>query len=522
MPHSTGRRGGKILFIVIDQMRADCVIGALAGTARLPNIRALMAEGVSFAGHYTVATPCGPARASLLTGLYAMNHRSVRNGAPLARHHANLALEARKAGYEPLLFGYTDTSPDPEGLDPGDPALKSYEGLMPGFTEVTQLRLDTSYPWVADLKAKGYELPAEYLDLFRAVDPAGQGRLDAPTLYRAGDSDTAFLTDETLKALSVREGQDWFAHVCYIRPHPPLAAPAPYNTLHAPGEVPPADLPVSVAAERAVHPMMEAFFAEPSVRNLYIGFDGRTDRMPEADRQTLRAVYLGLASEVDHHIGRLVAYLKASRQYDDTLIVVTGDHGEMLGDHFMWGKEVVYDPAFHVPLIIRDPRNRAAAGTVVEALTESIDLAPTILEWLGREPPLAFNGRALTPFLEGRTPDGWRDCIFAELELGHPLAPGRYQRLLGLGPMQANAAILRERRFKYVHFNGGLPPLLFDLDADPAEMANLAGDPAHAPELLRLARRMLDHRKTHAHHALSLVHLTADGAKAAPPPARGG
>ena len=95
--HGAGR-GGKVLFVVIDQLRADCLSGGLAEAVDLPNLRALMAESVSFANHFTVTTPCGPARASLLTGLYAMNHRSVRNGAPLERHHTNLALEARKTG----------------------------------------------------------------------------------------------------------------------------------------------------------------------------------------------------------------------------------------------------------------------------------------------------------------------------------------------------------------------------------------------------------------------------------------
>jgi arylsulfatase A-like enzyme len=93
MTASQARRGGKVLFMVLDQLRADCLSGALAGENPLPNLRALMADSVSFSGHYTTTTPCGPARASLLTGLYAMNHRSVRNGAPLEGHHTNLALE---------------------------------------------------------------------------------------------------------------------------------------------------------------------------------------------------------------------------------------------------------------------------------------------------------------------------------------------------------------------------------------------------------------------------------------------
>jgi arylsulfatase A-like enzyme len=516
MATNSAGRGGKVLFIVIDQLRGDCVSGALAGAVDLPNLRALMADSVSFASHFTVTTPCGPARASLLTGLYAMNHRSVRNGAPLERHHTNLALEVRKAGYEPLLFGYTDTSADPRGRHPNDPDLKTYEGLMDGFAEVVQMRLDTNYAWVADLKAKGYALPRDYLDLYRAADPQANRRLNNPALYRAEDSDTAFLTNETLKALSVREDQDWFAHVTYLRPHPPLAAPAPYNDMYAGAAIPLANYPSDVAGQKAVHPVFEAFFSEPAVANLYIGFDGHMDRMPEADRQTLRAVYLGLATEVDAHIGRLIGYLKASGQYDDTLILVTSDHGEMLGDHFMWGKESIYDPAFHVPLMIRDPHRRQAAGTVVDAFTEAVDIAPTLLDWMGLEPPPAFNGRSLLPFVEGTSPPDWRDHVFCELDLGDPISPTRYQRWLRLEWRDANLAILRERRFKYVHFNGGLPPLLFDMEADPLELANLAGDPAFAPELLRLSRRMLDHRMSHAGRSAPSMKLTAEGVKRAP------
>ncbi|HUF86127.1 MAG TPA: sulfatase-like hydrolase/transferase [Thermohalobaculum sp.] len=516
MPGSK-RAGGKVLFIVIDQLRADCVTGALAGTARLPHLRALMGESATFASHFTVTNPCGPARASLLTGLYAMNHRSVRNGAPLARHHTNLALEARRAGREPLLFGYTDTSADPEGRHPDDPDLHTYEGLMPGFTEALRLRLESgNHAWFAHLEARGYRLPANRGELYRAIDPEGRGRLDAPTLYRAEDSDTAFLTDETLKALAVRTREDWLAHVCFIRPHPPLAAPAPYNRMHAPESLPPAAGPASAGAVRAVHPFFDAFFAEPREKSLHVGFDGRLDRMRESDRRTLRALYLGLAAEVDHHIGRLIGFLRDSGQLDDSLVIVTADHGEMLGDHCMWGKAGVHDPAWQVPLIVRDPRRRASAGTVIDAFTESIDLAPSILDWLGLEPPLAFNGRSLLPLLDGAPPADWRDHVFMELDLGDPVAPTVFQRRLGLGLAEANLAILRERRFKYVHFNGGLPPLLFDLEADPLETRDLAPDPAFAPELLRLARAMLDHRMRHAHHAHSPMKLTPDGVRTAP------
>ena len=94
-----------VLFIVIDQLRADIVFGKLAASVDLPHLQALMAEAVTFKRHYSVTNPCGPSRASILTGQYAMNHRSVHNGTPLRHDTANLATVARKAGYLPLLFG---------------------------------------------------------------------------------------------------------------------------------------------------------------------------------------------------------------------------------------------------------------------------------------------------------------------------------------------------------------------------------------------------------------------------------
>ena len=115
-----------ILFITADQWRGDCLSALGHPCLRTPNLDRLAAEGVLFRRHYSQATPCGPGRASLYTGLYLHNHRSVINGTPLDARHSNFALEARKAGYDPALFGYTDISPDPRTLPAGDPALTTY------------------------------------------------------------------------------------------------------------------------------------------------------------------------------------------------------------------------------------------------------------------------------------------------------------------------------------------------------------------------------------------------------------
>ena len=492
-----------VLFIVIDQLRADCLTGALADVTPLPNLRALMREAVSFMRHYSVVNPCGPSRASILTGQYAMNHRAVRNGTPLPHDTPNIATEVRKAGYLPLLYGYTDSAQDPRAHHPNDPALTSYEEVMPGFHEVVEMRLEASLPWRADLLEKGYDVPP-YPDIFRPNGP----ELNAPALYRAEDSDTAFLTDQFLRGLRGRP-QGWFAHLTYIRPHPPLVAPAPYNRLVIPADIP---APVTVGdwdAEHARHPYIRACNDRPAIASVVEGF---SDLEPTAENiATLRAVYLGLAAEVDHHIGRIITALKQVGVYDDTLLIVTADHGEMLGDHHAWGKQTFYDAAYHTPLIIRDPRQPKAQGQRIEAVTESIDIAPTLLDWLGLEAPDVMDGCSLLPYLHGSAPETWRSYSYSELDFGNPLSPTKAQAALGLGAEAANLAVLRGARYSLVHFNAGLPPLLFD-HAEAGELRNIAADPAAQPILLEMTRAMLDHRMRHAGGMFNRVMITQNGA----------
>jgi len=210
-------------------------------------------------------------------------------------------------------------------------------------------------------------------------------------------------------------------------------------------------------------------------------------------------------------LGRIISFLKESGQYDNTLMVVTADHGDMLGDHFMWGKQHVYDPSYRIPLIIRDPENPEQHGQSVDALTETIDLAPTILDVCGRNAPLSMDGCSLKGFLGGRPPTTWKDGVHMELEFGDPVLPKPLQSERGLALRESNLAILREDRFKLVHFNGNLPPLLFDLQNDPDEMCDLASSPAHQETLLRMTRKLLSLRMSHADRTLSEMKTTEGG-----------
>ncbi len=501
-----------VLFIVADQLRADCLFGRLAPHVRLPHLTRLMGDAVTFRNHFTVTCPCGPARVSLLTGLYAMNHRSVRNGTPLDGTLTNIALEARKAGYDPLLFGYTDTTLDPRQFHPSDPQIASYERVMPGFNEIVEMHAEDSFPWRAYLNDREYDLPPFERFFYPVSTTAGvPAQLGDPAFYSAADSDTAFLTDRMISELSVRTDKDWFAHLTYIRPHHPFVAPAPYNAMYDSSEIPVPDRKKQRSDEEAVHPFFRALLKKTRLARYVDGLDDQIDDSNDDHIQIIRSQYLALASEVDTHVGRIIDHLKKTGQYDNTLLVFTSDHGEMLGDRYMWGKDTVYDPAFHVPLIIRDPDQPDQHGSVVEAFSESIDIAPTILDWMGQTPPGSIDGESLRPLLAGQTPDDWRDHVFFELDLADPEAETVWQRDMGLSIRDANLSVIRDERFKMVHFNGGYPPLLFDMSSADGEMRNLADDPEHAPTVLRFTQKMLNHRMHHANHTLSDMKVTGSG-----------
>jgi arylsulfatase A-like enzyme len=504
-----------VLFICADQWRGDCLSARGHPNARTPNIDALAADGVLFKNHFSQCTPCGPSRTSLLTGLYLMNHRSGRNGTPLDARHTNIALEARKAGYNPVLFGYTDTSLDPRGRDPDDPALTGYDkGVMPGFS--TPLHLpDDMEAWISDLIAKGYSLPNGRDDAFRPRPgfdkPDDRGFRYIPTAFKAEQSETAFLADRFLEWLSGRD-EPWFAHVVFYRPHPPLIAPEPYNRLVDPADVAFPVRAASLDAEKAQHPLLAYELDRISEPGRY---DEHSPLDPvsadELEIRQMRAAYYGLIAEVDHHVGRIIDQLKASGAYDDTLIIVTSDHAEMLGGHHAWGKEIYFDPAFHVPLIVRDPRREAGEtrGDQIDAFSEAIDLMPTILDWLDRPVPRPCDGRSLLPLVRGAEPAGWRQEVHFEHDF-RTVVTQRAERALGIASDECSYAVIRDRRYKYVHF-AALPPLLFDIESDPHEMENLAGRPDMAATMLHYAQMMLDWRLRHAEKTLTNMALTKDG-----------
>lgn len=507
-----------VLLITVDQFRGDCLSALGHPNVRTPHLDALAGEGVLFTDHWAQCAPCSPGRASLLTGLYQMNHRVLRNGTPLDSRHPTVATQARAVGYDPLLFGYTDQSVDPRTVAPGNPRMRSYEGVAPGFAVHTPLGEDGAL-WRRWLAGRGHD-PAMLSDgdLQRIWRPAGgdlppEGPHAEPPAFAAEETETAFLTERVIDHLRARDGAaartgaPWFLHVSHLRPHPPFVVPAPYNTMVAPGEV---ALPVraeSREAQAAVHPFQRYAMERVALSSFVYEAAGLVADLDDDAVRTIRAVYYGMIAEVDAQIGRLVAFLKERGDYDDTLIVVTSDHGELLGDHHLFGKLGWYDGAYRIPLIVKPPHPPVLGR--VDAMTEAVDVAPTILQAIGAAPLPAMNGRSLLPFLRGGKPDVWRNAVHWEYDF-RETASGEAERALGLPLDACQCAVLRDDRYKYVHFSG-LPPLLFDLGRDPHELDDRADDEDYRDIRALYAERMLSWRAVHQDRTLTGWDLTAPG-----------
>jgi arylsulfatase A-like enzyme len=504
-----------VLFITVDQWRGDCLSALGHPMVSTPALDRLAAQGTLFANHWANAAPCGPSRACLYTGTYLHHNRSLLNGTPLDARFTNVALLAREAGYDPVLFGYTDTSLDPRTLPVDDPRLRSYEQVLPGFRPRVFDPWEGGSPaWGRWLAEQGVDVPSDPNDLYGPIpDFPGadeHGSTWAPTRYAAEQSQTVFLADSVIGWLDQHGEDPFFIHASFLRPHPPRRNPAGYHDRYDPDDLPAFTAAPTKAQEAAAHPFNRLVLAVPAA--------AAPD--DEWERRQMLATYYGAMDEVDDQLGRLFAYLDASGLADSTLVVLTSDHGEMGGDHWLFEKLGYWDQSYHVPLIVRDPDRSAdpGRGGVVRAFTESVDVLPTLCRWLGIEVPLQADGFPLQPFTtgDGLGPDGapehWRHEAHWAWHFSNPATRGA-ESLFGIPMAHCSLEVSRGSEYKYVQFaaDGDLfPPILFDLTVDPDQLHDGVprGDGGEAG--WQAAQRLLQWRMRHDERQLSGTVLTAD------------
>jgi choline-sulfatase len=288
--------------------------------------------------------------------------------------------------------------------------------------------------------------------------PVGSVEADMPGSYYARRA-AAFLQEE--------RRQPFFLMVSFTEPHSPFHFPIEYRGLHRPESF---TVPKVGPADDAQIP---AIFRD----------------LTEQEKQGIIAAYHTSVEFLDKNVGFVVAALRDSGRDKDTLVIYTGDHGYMLGQHGRFEKHCCYDPAIRAPLLMRQP-GRIKPEQQTEALVEFIDIVPTVLEACQVKKPATVQGRSLSPLLTGEGKQH-RDHVVIEYS-------------------ENEEAAIRTERWKFIYCTGkrerqdgyttgrplpGRTIQLFDLQTDPEEMENLAGRPEHAERVAAFTRQLAEHMK---------------------------
>ncbi len=473
-----------ILFIMADQLRADCLSCYGHDIVQTPVIDRLASEGMRFTRAYVQAPVCGPSRMSFYTGRYAISHGATYNNFPLPVDQRTIGDHLAPLGVEAVLIGKTHMAADHEGMRRMgiDPATSLGVKLAEcGFTPYCRddglhpdISADPDLAYNRYLRSRGWQGRNPWHWVANAAKGEDGSILsgwymrhaDLPARVEEADSETAWLTDQAIEFMNTRADAPFCLHLSYIKPHWPYMAPAPYHALYRDAPLPPANR--SEDERNNAHPVHRAFMAHDESRAFSRG-DCRSKVLP---------TYWGLIRQLDDHLGRLFAFMEKRGLMDNTLIVFTSDHGDYLGDHWLGEKELFHEESARIPLIIRDPRPGAdkTRGQCSAALTESIDLLPSFVEALGGTPDGRWlEGRSLIPLLHGQTEDTGRAAVFSEVDYSVRKA----RRSLGLTPRQARAFMVRGERFKYIE-HACFPPQLFDLEDDPEELHDLGRDAGYS------------------------------------------
>lgn len=472
-----------ILWVCTDQQRFDTLSGMGNNATRTPNVDRLIDAGVGFDKAYCQAPICTPSRASFLTGCYSTRTHVNRNGNRDWPGQPPLVTRLlADAGYDCGLIGKLHLVSTHGRVEPRqDDGYRYYEwSQMPGPEKEWPVESHAYQRW---LKEKGIE----WTDIFPPVDetaleegvdwaPMPGGWADTgiyPRLYRPGvPAEYHELTWAMEKAIEFVEEPrtgPWTLSINSFAPHPPTDPPAEFLNRMDRSKLP--------------GPKFEESDLDLQ-RKLVENVDFQVDqplRPDEYDAKGLIAAYYAEIELIDDRLGRLINALEANGQLENTLIIFTSDHGEMLGDHGLLLKGCrFYEGLTRIPLVMSWPAE-GIRGVRSDALVELVDLAPSLMEAAGMKVPEHMQGKSLLPILMGEaSPDFHKEVVRCEyhdaVELKHA----------------SHATMHRDERFKIVVYHGVDLGELYDLDEDPDEHRNLWDDERFTEVRRRMTSRMLD------------------------------
>jgi arylsulfatase A-like enzyme len=409
-------RRPNILFVFADQLRAQSLGCYGNREVKTPHLDRLAREGMLFRNTLANTPVCCPARAILLTGKYAHTNGMVANDLRLRESEVTIAEVLGQAGYRTGFIGkwHLDGGPRLPGFVPPGPRRQGFEFWA--ANECSHRHFDTQY--------------------FRdAPDPIPMKKFEAE-----GWTDLAI---EFLKQ-SAKDARPFFLTVAMGPPHDPYGAPEEYMKRYDPARL-----------------TMRSNWKKGA---------------PNAPGPKEIAAYYAATTAVDDQIGRLSRTLAELGMAEDTIVLFSSDHGDMLGSHGLRLKRKPWEESIRIPGILRYPRH-VKAGQRTEALFPHVDFAPTLLSLCGVEPPASMQGSDLANVVLGQSNTG-PDSAFFQI----------------FGPYQGDGTVdgwrgVRTQKHMYARYRNA-PWVLYDLEKDPYQLNNLAGEPSAAGIQSDLEKRL--------------------------------
>ena len=437
-----------ILFIMVDEMKWNVMSCAGHPIVKTPHLDQLAREGTRFATAYTVAPICTPSRYSFFTGRYAHVHGSTDNSTPPREPQVLLPAILKHAGYQTAISGKLHFIPN--NLDYSFDYFWSFASEGPG-------KLPS---WPEDIEKKhGRGARAGWR--FSRSPTTRSAATSASSTYPKDDSQTFWITDRAVDFLGQRDkARPFFLFVSYLDPHSPSHLCEPYWSMFDAEKMP---LP----------PTFKHDASKPSATAA-----NRHEVNDPKIVKAMTAAYYAKVTMVDDNVGRLLAQLRELGLAENTLIVFTADHGNMLGDLNRWFKGAMYEGSTRIPLLMKAPPASPFAaqfnrGEVVSNIVENIDVMPTLCEMAGVPlPAQGIQGRSMTALVAGKATD-WKNRAFAE-RISTMVRTPQYKLI---------------RNARKAQRDGGEYEL-YDLTKDPLETNNLASDPGHAAVLKELAAQL--------------------------------
>ena len=435
-----------ILILMVDQLSAEFFPDGPADFLHAPVLKKLANESVNFDNAYCASPLCSPARAAFMCGSLPSSNGVYDNAAELPSSIPTFAHGLRSLGYTTILSGKMHFV----GAD-----------QLHGFEE----RLTTDiYPadfgWTPDWSAPNERVDWWYHNL-GSVTGAG---VAATSNQLEFDDEVAYHAKLKLHQLARREvDQPFCLTVSFTHPHDPYVTRQKYWDLYEEQDIPAVKVP-------CIEPEQQ----DPHSKRLYdaVGFDSFD--IDQYHINNARRAYCGNISYLDEKIGEILDTLEECQLADDTIIVFTADHGDMMGERGLWYKMSFFEGSMRVPMMFHAP-HRFSANSIKQPVSV-LDLAPTLINFAGgneADQSIALDGRSLVKFIEGEsTPN-------------YPVL-GEYVGEGSIDPMM----MIRQDQWKFNYCEVD-PPQLFNLENDPLELVNLAEGEAHQTLVKQFTEQVL-------------------------------